>query len=476
MTARSESRAWPRSSRKVQGAGAKVPAPAWVSPFRSSLAKLGPRSLAASISMPGKVVAASAVLALAGWIAGTKTEIVSDFHELLPASLPELQDVGALEEETGVSGEVSVAITADDLTDPAVIAWMKDYRQRVLDAGGYDDDCRADEARVCPAISLPDLFGDEVPADSERIESVLSLLPPYFAQAVIETDPVTGETGNTALMSFGIKVMPFDEQKELVDEMRELVDSPGATPPPEDVEVAIEPPAGSDVQVLGLAVLAADANASLGSNRYLLTFAGLGAVALVLFLVGFIPAARRIRKAGEDGYGAAAGKASRRALVPLIPVVLAPGWSALVLEGAQLDLNPMSATLGALVIAIATEFSVLLSARYYEERERGESVGEALRLTYSRTGAAVIASGLTAIAGFAVLALAAPVTAIFGGDAIRMLTEFGVVGVIDLVIALAGVLLVLPAVLVWAEGDFAAARAAIGRVRRRRPSEAPVSQ
>ncbi len=460
---------------KVQGAGARIPVPGWVPRFRAKLSKVGPRSLAASIAMPGKVVAASAVLALAGWVAGTKTEIVSDFHELLPASLPELQDVGALEEETGVSGEVSVAVTADDLTDPEVIAWMKDYRQRVLDAGGYDDDCRAEEARVCPAISLPDLFGDELP-DRERIQGVLSLLPAYFAQAVIETDPDTGEAGNTALLAFGIKVMPFDEQKELVDEMRELVDSPGATPPPEGVEVSVTPPEGAEVDVLGLAVLAADANASLGSNRYLLTFAGLGAVALVLFAVGFIPAARRLRKTGEDGYGPAAGKAARRALVPLIPVVLAPGWSALVLEGAQLDLNPMSATLGALVIAIATEFSVLLSSRYYEERERGESVGEALRLTYSRTGAAVIASGLTAIAGFAVLALAAPVTAIFGGDAIRMLTEFGVVGVIDLVIALAGVLLVLPAVLVWAEGDFASARAAIGRVRRRRPSEAPASQ
>ena len=52
--------------------------------------------------------------------------------------------MGALEEETGVSGEVGVAITADDLTDPEVIAWMKDYRQRVLDAGGYEDDCRAE--------------------------------------------------------------------------------------------------------------------------------------------------------------------------------------------------------------------------------------------------------------------------------------------------------------------------------------------
>ncbi len=261
---------------------------------------------------------------------------------------------------------------------------------------------------------------------------------------MVETDPATGQIGNTALLSFGIKVMPFDEQKDLVDKMRDLVDPPG---------LDNGPPPGVDVKVLGLAVLAADANAALGSNRYILTLIGILAVALVLLLIYRSP---------------------KRALVPLIPVILAPGWSALVLEGAGLDLNPMSATLGALVIAIATEFSVLLSARYYEERGRGASVGESLRLTYSRTGSAVIASGITAIAGFAVLALAAPVEAVFGGDAIRMLSEFGVVGVIDLVIALAGVLLVLPAVLVLAEGDFAAARERFARLRRRPAKASPV--
>jgi uncharacterized protein len=478
LTGAGEKKASPRLVsliERMRRVGGKVPSPSWAPGLRDRMSKLGPRSLAASIAIPGKVIAAAAVLAVAGWVAGTQTKIVSDFHELLPASLPELQDVGALEEETGVSGEVDVAVTADDLTDPEVVTWMRDYRQRVLDAGGYTDNCRAAEARVCPAISLPDLFGDDEPT-AERIQGILSLLPPYFAQAVVETDPETGQIGNTALLAFGIKVMPFDEQKELVDEMRALVTAPGAEPPPEGVEVSIEPPAGAEVEVLGLAVLAADANASLGSNRYLLTFAGLAAVALVLFGVGYAPAAMRLRKAGESGYRDAAGKAARRALVPLIPVILAPGWSALVLEGAGLDLNPMSATLGALVIAIATEFSVLLSARYYEERERGESVGEALRLTYARTGSAVIASGLTAIAGFAVLALAAVVTPIFGGDAIRMLTEFGLVGVIDLVIALAGVLLVLPAVLVWAEGDFAAVRASMQRMRRRRAAGASPAQ
>ena len=131
---------------------------------------------------------------------------------------------------------------------------MKGYRDRVLDGGGYTDSCRDPEARVCPAISLPDLFGDE-PLTQERIQGGPVPAPPYFAQAVVETDPETGEIGNTALLSFGIKVMPFDDQKELVDEMRALVDSPGSEPPPEGTEISVTPPSGSEVNVLGLAVL-----------------------------------------------------------------------------------------------------------------------------------------------------------------------------------------------------------------------------
>ena len=171
-------------------------------------------------------------------------------------------------------------------------------------------------------------------------------------------------------------------------------------------------------------MLAADANSALSSNRYVLTLAGLAAVALALLAIY---------------------RSARRALVPLIPIVLATGWAALGLAIAGVSLNPMSATLGALVIAIATEFSVLLAGRYEEERKPGVPVGEALRRAYSRTGMAVLASGLTAIAGFA---------ALIATD-IRMLRDFGLVTVLDLGVALVGVLLVLPAALVWAETGFA---------------------
>jgi uncharacterized membrane protein YdfJ with MMPL/SSD domain len=101
----------------------------------------------------------------------------------------------------------------------------------------------------------------------------------------------------------------------------------------------------------------------------------------------------------------------------------------------------MSATLGALVIAISTEFSVLLSARYRSEREAGAGPEEALERTYASTGAAVLASGVTAIAGFAALI----------ASEVRMLQQFGIVTVIDLTVSLLGVMIVLPAALIWAE-------------------------
>jgi predicted RND superfamily exporter protein len=250
------------------------------------------------------------------------------------------------------------------------------------------------------------------------VRALLSIAPPYFLSGLVSPDPDAqtqeGAVPGLTHVRLKIPVMPLDEQKDLIDDLRTEVDPAGTE---------LDPPANVEVTVAGLPALAADASSQLSGSRYWLTVVGLLAVAGVLLAV--------YRSAG-------------RALVPLIPIVLATGWSALVIEAMDIPLNPMSAALGALVIAIATEFSVLLSARYHEERASGRSVGEALRATYTRTGAAVLASGTTAIAGFAVLI----------ATDIRMLRDFGLVTVVDLAVALLGVMLVLPAALVWAEGGF----------------------
>ncbi len=340
------------------------------------------------------------------------TEVVSDIRQLVPESLPAIQAVDELQAATGVSGEVDVLVSAPDFTDPEVIVWMREFRSRVLERNGFAGDfpdCRAPETELCPAIALPDLFGSDSAPSRGEIKRVLRAVPEYFSQAVLAFDEEGGDP--VASIAFGIREMPLADQKRLIDDLRAQIDPPGVDGPPPGVEA----------QVVGLPVLAGDANEELAGSRYWLALFGLLAVAVVLLLIYRSPG---------------------RALVPLIPIALATGWSALVLAAMGVPLNPMSATLGALVIAIATEFSVILSARYHEERSAGRSVGEALRVTYSRTGVAVLASGVTAIAGFAVLIT----------SGITMLRDFGLVTVVDLTVALGGVMFVLPAALVWAEG------------------------
>ena len=174
------------------------------------------------------------------------------------------------------------------------------------------------------------------------------------------------------------------------------------------------------MRLAGLPVIAAESATDLSASRYWLALAGLLAVALVLLAVY---------------------RSVSRALLPLVPTVLATGWASLVLWLSGIPLNPMSAALGALTIAIATEFAVILAGRFHEERGGGRGVEEALRHAYARTGAAVLASGVTAVAGFAVLI----------ASEIQMLRDFGLVTVIDLAVALLGVMVVLPAALLWSE-------------------------
>lgn len=361
---------------------------------------LGLGVFALALRRPGRVLAVGAVLAVLGWGLDTQAGVESDIQRLVPQDLPALTDLRALQDATGVGGEVDVVVRSDKLTDPATFAWMTDYQRRVLKRAGYSAERGCGDASLCPALSLPDLFRGDSAKTKEGIEALLDAVPAYFSQGVITEDR------KLASLAFGIRLMSVERQGEVIDMMREELD----------------PPAGVQAQLAGLPVLTAAANAKASSplRRAELLLAGLLAVGLVLRL---------------------ALRSTRRAVLPLVPIALATGWTGLVLFVTRIDLNPMSVTLGALVIAISTEFSVLLSERYRHERTSGYGPEAALRRAYGSTGAAVLASGVTAIAGFAVLVL----------SDIRMLRDFGAVTVVDLGVSLLGVLVVLPAVLLLDE-------------------------
>jgi uncharacterized protein len=354
---------------------------------------------------PGRVLCVGLALAILGWGLDTQTHVETNIEKLVPQNLESLQNLDALERATGVAGQLDLMVSAQDLAKPATIEWMSSYESAMLKRFGYSEARGCGRARLCPAFSLPDLFSGATASKAKltqaEVDGLLDAIPPYFSQDVITPDR------RTATLAFGIRLMSLAEQQRLIETMR----------------ASLHPPKGVSAQLVGLAVLTAQSGTQVASpwRRLETLLIGLAAVALVL-LIAF---------RGDR----------RRALVPIVPIALATGWSALVLFAVRVPLNPMSVTLGALVIAISTEFSVLLSERYRQERLRGSAAIEALRRTYTRTGAAVAASGVTAIAGFGVLVL----------SDIRMLRDFGLVTLIDLSVSLLGVLVALPAALMFAE-------------------------
>ncbi len=428
--------AW-RGSKPAPGGG-EADRPAGRAAAR--LESTGVAAIATAIARPRRVLAAGLLLAICGWVASAGTGVETDIRDLAPPNLKALDDLNELEKETGISGDVNVTIRAQDPTSPAVISWAQGFQQRVLARHGFSGDSPScADAQICPALSLTDFFGGTRSASATTsqqgqsvgdVHALVQALPCFISQIVIshrgECSPTGGTPiGDTADVAFGIRVQPLSDQQDLINDIRSQIDPPGGP----------APPPGTTVELAGLPVLAAEANTDLSHSRWWLPLAGLVAVGVVL---------------------AAIYRSVRRAIVPLIPVLMATGWSGLVVAALGVSLNPMSATLGALVIAIATEFSVILSARYATERRNGLSVGEALRRTYARTGVAVLASGVTAIAGFAVLAIAGlPLLDDIGLISVApVLRDFGLVTVADLLVALAGVMLLLPAAVVWAEEGF----------------------
>jgi hypothetical protein len=372
------------------------------------LTRLVSRSaLVYAVQRPGRVLGVGLALAVLGWGLDTQTQVQTDIAKLAPQNLSSLHNLNALERATGVGGEIDLMVSSGALTKPATIEWMSKYESAILKRFGYSSTKGCGQARLCPAFSLPDLFqtgeGTSAKLSEKQVHGLLAAIPTYFSQDVISADH------RSATLAFGIRSMPLQQQQQVIEGMR----------------AGLHPPAGVNARLVGLSVLAAQAGAQIASpwRRVLTLLAALAAVAIVL-LIAF----RGNR---------------RRALVPLAPIVLATGWSALVLFALRIPLNPMSVTLGALVIAISTEFSVLLSERQRQERAAGHSTVQALRRAYRHTGAAVAASGVTAIAGFGVLTL----------SDITMLRDFGLVTLVDLSVSLVGVLVALPAAVVIAEGE-----------------------
>ncbi len=187
-----------------------------------------------------------------------------------------------------------------------------------------------------------------------------------------------------------------------------------------DLEGGINPPPGISVAPGGIATVGVGLIQNLEASRVKLTYLA------ILFVGAFLTL--RLRSL-------------IRALLSLVPVLVAVGAVSLIGVAFHLKLSPVTAVAGPLVVAVCTEFTSLILLRFVEERARGLTPRQAMDATARRTGRAFMVSGMTAIAGVATLGL----------SSFPLLSDFGIIVAINITVALLSALVVLPPILVWAD-------------------------
>jgi hypothetical protein len=243
--------------------------------------------------------------------------------------------------------------------------------------------------------SLGILPGDPAPS-VETVAAAIEQLPPAIRMGLVSPDK------SSASVTFNLSETDVGTLNVIID----------------DLLTQADPPAGVSLTAGGTMTLAARAVDATTENRGLIAGIGIAAVFFGLLVIY---------------------RNWRRALIAVVPIALVTGWSSALMWATGVDLNPLTAVLGALVIAIGTEFTVLLLSRYWEERGRGLSHDLAMEEAVAKVGRAITASALTVAAGFGAL--------IF--SSFPALRDFGIVIVIDVILALVVTVTVVPPLVHW---------------------------
>ena len=173
----------------------------------------------------------------------------------------------------------------------------------------------------------------------------------------------------------------------------------------EDDLTWMTPPPGVSVRITGQPVLMTTVMDALTSGRIEMSLLGLVLIFFLLLLIY-----RDLIKA----------------LLPVLPMLVVIGWMGLVMYYGGLKYTPLTATLGALVLGIGSEYAILMMERFYEELDNVGNPYEAMNITANRIGSALVASGMTVTFGFAAL-ISSP---------FNIISNFGVVTVMSVVLAL----------------------------------------
>ena len=124
-------------------------------------------------------------------------------------------------------------------------------------------------------------------------------------------------------------------------------------------------------------------------------------------------------------------------VITMVPVALVVFWVYGMMYATGIPFGPVTATLAALAIGIGVPFTIHIARRFEEDRQRFDSLEDALRSTTRHTGGALAGSAFTTMAGFGILMT----------STLKPFQQMGQVTVYAIGLSLIGAVLVLPSLL-----------------------------
>jgi hydrophobe/amphiphile efflux-3 (HAE3) family protein len=353
-------------------------------------------------SIPARAAVLFAVASIGIFVAGLAVEnqltLQTDPVQWVNQDSQTIKDIHEVEKLAGGSSELGVYATADDVFTDKFATFAHDFTRSTL---------QQYPKKLLTGSSIETAIGDivnDVPGASDIAPRGVDVRNAYDVAPRDVKESTVSEGGRAFNILFRTGPGSLEERAPVVRGIRD------ETHPPEGIRATPS----------GLAVVGVGLLDNLEANRIELTYLAM------LFVMLFL--AVRLRSI-------------IRSLLSLVPVLIAVGLSSLVAWAFSIELSPMTAVGGPLVIAACTEFTSLILLRYVEERRRGYEPREAVDVAASRTGRAFVVSALTAIAGVAVLSF----------SSLPLLRDFGRIVALNVAIALLSALVVLPPMLVWAD-------------------------
>jgi len=338
----------------------------------------------------------AAAVALGGLYVSRRIPTQTDPQKFVPSNSAVLRDLNRVSAVAGTTSELDLLVELPPgkrATDQDVLDWMGAFEQRQMQA----------HSELLQANGLAS-FTQSVTGEPPTTASATDVLASAPAPLV---DMVVNGDRTMAAITFAIS------DSASLDQRRTITDA---------IIRDARPPAGVTVAPAGIAVVGTASVDAISSNRDLMSFVAIGAIVVLLAAVFRNPV---------------------KAVAPLLPVALALGASAMLLYFLGISYSPLTSISGPLIIAMGTEFNILLMTRYFEERAAGLEPRQAMSRASLRIGRAITASGLTVMGGFAALAL----------SDFPLLDNFGKVTALNIGLSLLSTLILLPPLLVWADED-----------------------